>query len=449
MTSSAPLLRRLPPAYRPLFAPGPFRRLLPALAVSDLGDGMSAVAVPWLALGLAPPGRAGLFVGAAVAAYVLPGALGALLFGRRLRGLPARRLIRADAWTRGLFLGGIPVGWAFGLLGPGLLLVLLAGSSLLHAWGASARYALVAEVIPAERRQAANALLSTSAWVAMIAGPALAGVLAVVVAPAWVIGLDAVSFLVLAVGAGRLSAVPLPGPASVPLSGGAAASAGDRSEGPVRRGEGLRVLRTRPELLGLLVLTWFFNLFYGPVEVALPLFVGEELAAGPGLLGLYWVAFGVGAVLGALGLGVLSRRAVRWVLPGIVAGHGLAMMSFALPGPAALSVTGFAVAGLVYGPYSALVVGRFQELAPAPVLTSVLALRASLVLTAGPAGAALGGPLTAALGARATLAGTGVAMVALAVLAVGLPLRSAFSKHSAAHRKSAGPTSGARAGAGG
>ncbi|WP_328957272.1 MFS transporter [Kitasatospora purpeofusca] len=446
MISFAPLVRRLPPAYRPLFAPGPFRRLLPALAVSDLGDGMSAVAVPWLALQLAPPGRAGLFVGAAVAAYVLPGALGALLFGRRLRGLPARRLIRADAWTRALFLGGIPVGWALGLLGPGLLLVLLAGSSLLHAWGASAKYALVAEVIPAERRQAANALLSTSAWVAMIAGPALAGVLAVAVAPAWVIGLDAVSFVALAVGAGRLSA------ASARLSDSAAPSGRDRSEeaeGPVRRGEGLRVLRTRPELLGLLVLTWFFNLFYGPVEVALPLFVGKDLAAGPGLLGLYWVAFGVGALLGALGLGVLSRRSVRWVLPGIVAGHGLAMMSFALPGPAALSVTGFAVAGLVYGPYSALVVGRFQELTPAPALTSVLALRASLVLTAGPAGATLGGPLTAALGARATLAGTGVAMVALAVLAVGLPLRSARSTRSAAHGKSAGPTSGTRAGAGG
>ncbi|WP_406114109.1 MFS transporter [Kitasatospora purpeofusca] len=460
MISSAPLVRRLPPAYRPLFAPGPFRRLLPALAVSDLGDGMSAVAVPWLALRLAPPGRPGLFVGAAVAAYVLPGALGALLFGRRLRGLPARRLIRADAWTRALFLGGIPVGWALGLLGPGLLLVLLAGSSLLHAWGASAKYALVAEVIPAERRQAANALLSTSAWVALIAGPALAGALAVVAAPAWVIGLDAVSFVVLAVSAGLLSAV------SAPLAD-AAPDGRDRSEGPegpVRRGEGLRVLRTSPELLGLLVLTWFFNLLYGPVEVALPLFVGQDLAAGPGLLGLYWVAFGVGALLGALGLGVLSRRAVRWVLPGIVAGHGLAMMSYALPGPAALSVTGFAVAGLVYGPYSALVVGRFQELAPAPALTSVLALRASLVLTAGPAGAALGGPLTAALGARATLAGTGVAMVALAVLAVGLPLRSASSAssasatsathsavHSAAHGKSAGPTSGARtrAGAGG
>ncbi|WP_327073043.1 MFS transporter [Kitasatospora purpeofusca] len=444
MISSAPLVRRLPPAYRPLFVPGPFRRLLPALAVSDLGDGMSAVAVPWLALQLAPPGRAGLFVGAAVAAYVLPGALGALLLGRWLRGLPARRLIRADAWTRAVLLGAIPVGWALGVLGPLLLLALLAGSSLLHGWGASARYALVAEVLPAERRLAANALLSTSGWVAMIAGPALAGALTAVVAPAWVLGLDALSFAVLAVGAGRLSAVP----------GAVPASDRDRAEGEaVARGEGLRVLRTRPELLALLVLTWLFNLAWGPVEVALPLFVGQELAAGPGLLGAYWAAFGVGAVLGALAVGMLRRGAVRPVLLGIVAAHGVALLSFAPPGPAVVSVAGFAVVGVVYGPYGALSLGLFQDLTPPPALTSVLALRSSVLMTASPAGATLGGPLTAVLGPRAVLVGAGLAMIAVAGCAVGVPVLTGRLARIArlARGKSAGPTSGARtrAGAGG
>ncbi|MFB8235979.1 MFS transporter [Kitasatospora purpeofusca] len=442
MISSAPLVRRLPPAYRPLFAPGPFRRLLPALSVSDLGDGMSAVAVPWLALQLAPPGRAGLLVGAAVAAYVLPGALGALLLGRWLRGLPARRLIRADAWTRAALLGAIPVGWAFGVLGPWLLLVLLAGSSLLHGWGASARYALVAEVLPAERRLAANALLSTSGWVAMIAGPALAGTLTAVVAPAWVLGLDALSFAVLAVGAGRLSIVPVP----VPVSDSDRSDSGrDRPPaGAVPRGEGLRVLRTRPELLALLVLTWLFNLAWGPVEVALPLFVGQELAAGPGLLGAYWAAFGVGAVLGALAVGMLRRGAVRRVLLGIVAAHGVALLSFAPPGPAVVSVAGFAVVGLVYGPYGALSLGLFQDLTPPPALTSVLALRSSVLMTASPAGATLGGPLTAVLGPRAVLVGAGLAMIAVAVCAAGAPALSGRL----ARGKSAGTTSGARARAG-
>ena len=86
-TRTTPLLPR---AYRPLFAHVQFRQLLPAVSASDLGDGMSVVAVAWLAIMIAPPGRSGLLLGAAVAAYSLPGAAGALVFGRWLRQLRAR-----------------------------------------------------------------------------------------------------------------------------------------------------------------------------------------------------------------------------------------------------------------------------------------------------------------------------------------------------------------------
>ncbi len=46
--------------------------------MSSLGDGMSVVTVVWLAVRLAPAGAVAIFVGAAVAAYTLPGAIGAL-----------------------------------------------------------------------------------------------------------------------------------------------------------------------------------------------------------------------------------------------------------------------------------------------------------------------------------------------------------------------------------
>ncbi|MCX0246785.1 hypothetical protein [Streptomyces drozdowiczii] len=95
----------MPPTYRPLFAHARFRRLLPALAASDLGDGMSVVAVAWLAVLIAPPGRSGPVVGAAVAAYALPGALGALVFGRLLRRLDPRRLVAVDGCLRAVLLG--------------------------------------------------------------------------------------------------------------------------------------------------------------------------------------------------------------------------------------------------------------------------------------------------------------------------------------------------------
>jgi len=66
--------------------------VLPGAAASALGDGMSAVAIAWLALKLAPEPTRGLLVGAAVAAYSLPGAAGAVILRRWLAGSLARWL---------------------------------------------------------------------------------------------------------------------------------------------------------------------------------------------------------------------------------------------------------------------------------------------------------------------------------------------------------------------
>ena len=101
-------------------------------------------------------------------------------------------------------------------------------------------------------------------------------------------------------------------------------------------------------------MTWLFNLAFGPVEVALPLFVTDDLNAGPGLLGGYWAAFGVGAVAGALALGAARRLPLWPAMLAIIAGHGIGMLPFAVAHSAVPSLIGFAFAGLVYGPYSAL-----------------------------------------------------------------------------------------------
>ncbi len=141
------MLRRLvPSAYRPVLANRVFRRLILGFAVSYLGDGMSFVAVAWLAIELAPQATAGLWVGGAVAAYTLPGVVGALVVGRRLRRVPARRLLLADNVVRGVFLGAVPLAWLAGLLTLPLYVVLLAVSSLLHAWGSAGKYTLLAEL---------------------------------------------------------------------------------------------------------------------------------------------------------------------------------------------------------------------------------------------------------------------------------------------------------------
>ncbi|MFJ5228508.1 MFS transporter [Kitasatospora sp. NPDC088391] len=395
---SASAGRRPAGPYRALLTVPLFRRLMPLFLLSDLGDGLSTVAVAWLALDLAPGGD-GTLAGAALVAYTLPGAVAAPLLGRLLRRLPAARLLAADALLRAVLLGAVPLLHAAGLLTPVRYLLLLGASSLLHAWGRAGKHAVFAPVLTGDLRLAANSAVSTGVWGATVLGPALAGLLVRAVPAAWVIGLDALTFAALAARTLRLPAAPAEpaapaGPAAVADRGGAA-----------------RVLFGSPELLGLLAVTWAFNLAYGPVEAALPAFVAHGLGGGPALLGGYWAAFGAGAVLGALGTG-LARRLPLWpALLGIVAAHGLAMLPFALTAGPVPSLLGFALAGVAYGPYSALSLTIVQDRSPARALTGVLAARSALLVLASPLGTALGTVLLARTGARALLVGSGGAMV--------------------------------------
>jgi len=194
--------------------------------------------------------------------------VGALVFGRRLRRVPARRLLLADSVVRAVFIGAVPLAWLAGLLTLPLYVGLLAVSSLLHAWGTAGKYTLLAELLPDEQRLAANTLVGSLTFAGTIAGPAIAGVLVTHVSAALVLGLDALTYVFLAVLVARMR---LPESGHVSLVDQAAA-----------RG-GLGLLRSHPGLPALLTLTWFFNLLYGPVEVALPLHVTDDLHA-PGTL---------------------------------------------------------------------------------------------------------------------------------------------------------------------
>lgn len=294
---------------------------------------------------------------------------------------------------------------ALHLLLPAIFVSLLGLSSLLHAWGGAAKYTLLAEYLPDEERLAGNSLLGSMGSAALIAGPAIAGLLISVVGPAWLIGFDALTFAALGIKGWRLQ----PAPKSVPM-------ASDPQNGSSPIGT-LALLRTQPELLGLIALTWGFNLLYGPVEVALPLHISKDLGASAYLLGLYWAVFGAGAILGSLGVGVLQRLKIWPALLGSVALWGLLLVPFGVGAPVPATLACFAAAGLVYGPFNPLTLGLFQRAIPASRLAAVLAAEGAVGLLAAPIGAAAGGPLTSALGAGRVLLLSGVATAALAAFA--------------------------------
>ena len=387
------------------------RRVLPAMLVSALGDGMSMVAVAWLAVQIAPPGQAGVWTGLAVAAYALPATVGAAALARLVRGFRGVRLVAVDATLRAVALGVIAVLAVAGLLDPVVYVILLAVSSLLHAWGSAGAYTLIAESLPEEEdRVNGYAVLSTFTQAAVVVGPALAGGLAALVGPGWVIGADAVSFAVLAVSCWAASPRP-----AAPVRPAPAAATGS-----------WRIIAGQPRLLGLLAVTGIFFFLYGPVEVALPVHVAQELHGSAGLLGLYWAVFGVGATLGGLGAGLLRHRSLWLVVASIVIGWGAALLPLGVTDLVGPGLAGFAVGGLIYGPFTAICTALFQRASPPYALSRVLATRTALTIPCTALGTLLGGPLVTAVGGRHTLL-----LSALLTIALGTSVGAVLALHRA------------------
>jgi Major Facilitator Superfamily len=399
--------------YYPALVHPVFRRVLPGAAASALGDGMSAVAIAWLALKLAPPGSRGLWVGAAVAAYTLPGAVGAIVLRRWLHGRPGTGLVIANAVLRAAALGLAGCLALAGLLGPPVYVALLGVSSLLTAWGVAGKYTLIADLFPADQRVAGNTVFSLADQLSLMIGPALAGVATALAGPAVVIVLDAASWALLAVSYAGAARFLRAAPPQAPPPPGPGAPRG-----------GWALIRSVPVLGGLLALTFVFYLLYGPLEVALPVHVALDLHGSAALLGLYWAVFGVGAIGGELSAPYLRRWPVWPVMTGIVLAWGLALLPLGLPAPLWAGLAAFFAGGLIFGPWMSLSMGVFQDASPPGTLAQVLAARSSLLILAGPIGTAFGGPLVAALGARGTLLASALTTIALGLITTAVLARA-------------------------
>ena len=389
----------IPLAYRQALANRRFRLFTVGFGVSSLGDGMSALAVAWLAIEISSPANRGLVVGAAVAAYTLPGAIG--LFLKRLLGnLDSGRLLLLNCVLRAVCLGAIALLAFVGRLEVVSYVVLLAASALLSSWGTAARYSLVAETLPESSRLAGNALLGSLLNAGFIAGPAIAGFLAASSGAATVLALDALSWLVYA------GCVLL---AQAPHEPVAAPGQDTRSA--------LRMILGDRTLLGLLLLTLAFFFFYGPVEVALPIFVKDDLHQSAAVLGAYWTFFGVGATTGGFAFGILRRAPLFTTAIVIIVGWGatLAVIPFV---SAPLGIVAFTLGGLIWAPYPTLITTFLQHQASGRALTALSATWTSATMLATPLGTAVGGPIVAATGAAHTLFISAVATLAIVPFAV-------------------------------
>ncbi|WP_102110246.1 MFS transporter [Oceaniglobus roseus] len=281
-----------------------FRLFWSAAAVSNLGDGVSALAFPWLTSLLT---RDPVLIGAVAAAGRLPWLLFAIPAGVVTDAADRRRLIVGADLVRlvltlgivalALSLPALPAGAdAAGAAGPVAALAAIAfclgAAEVLRD---NAAQSALPSLVPHGDLEAANGQLWTAEEVmGRFVGPPLAGLLIALAVPVPFLA-DAATF---ALAAALVSAVALaPRPAPRANRGFLA-----------RMGEGMLWLWRHPALLYLAVFLGVVN-FLSAGTLALLVLVGQEiLGLSPAGYGLLLTCGAVGGVLGGLAGPALARR---------------------------------------------------------------------------------------------------------------------------------------------
>jgi MFS family permease len=375
---------------------GDYRKLWTGLTLSLLGDGATFTAMAWLTVDNA--GAAGL--GVLGVCYTLPVLLGGAVVGPLLDRFSRRVLLVYDSIARGLVVAGIPLLAALGAFQIWQLYVVAAVYGLLKIIPLAGTPAVLPELVPPDKLQAASGLEATAIGAANIAGPAIGAALIALIGATNVLLLDAATYFLFAWLIARIAA-PLGRPEHT------GTDPADRRSGwsPVLR------LLLRDRFLLVLTLSFAaFNVSAGALLVALPWLVKFEYAKGPAILGLILAAGAAAELVGSLVSGAVrtsDRQMVRIGLLQLFAGASLLLM---LPRDLPLVIAGLVLSSILTGPMTVL--GGVVRLTRTPnaLRGRAMTLMRTMMSGALPLGSAIGGLLlvgghyTALVVAVATLA---------------------------------------------
>jgi predicted MFS family arabinose efflux permease len=342
-----------------------------------------------------------------------PYALSALLslsIGLGRVRIPPRTVLIADSMLRSItfaLLGLLAVSHQLSLW---MLIIGLAIGALFRMAGASARRLLATSLATDSGRYAANGLLGLNVTFALyIVGPVLGGVIVATTSPGIALFCDATGAVLLLI--------------AVLTSTRRVITDQDAPERATPGESGWRILRRRPIAARLLVVEFFFNFFYMPVEVALPLFVRGRLHAGASALGLMWGALGVGAFIGAVlvdRLRNLPQRHLLIMIIGLWAACPIAL-AFVDNLPAAMII--FGLGGLVYAPFTPVAYSFLQSGLRPDEQQQVVTLWTTGSMIAAPLGLLVAGPFLLLTGTAGGLVVSGALTVLLLPVAALAVLR--------------------------
>ena len=382
-------------ARHPLRSPA-FLRLWLGLSISYVGDQFTTIALLWFVLQLTGSGVA---ISLVLLCFQLPSMITGPLLGVILDRWQPRWVMGIDNCARALLIGAMPVLFWAGMLQLWQICVLaLVAGMLSPATGVGVRV-LLPQLVQEDALAQANALTSTSMQFAFLVGPVLAGILVTHVGGAYALMMDAGSFLLMGLLVFSLPSNSRSGPVAAPAE-------------KTNWLSGFALLFRTKELRVLTSLSVVFFFSYGPLEAALPLYSDRILHVGAQGYGLLWTGFGVGALIGALCMGIVATRVRPGITQPLIAilwgGFLCPLMLFhSLP----LALLCLALGACSWAPYVPIEASLLQRLIEPSLHGQVFGVRLALTTAAAPLGTVVGGLLLQYLAPDVVIGLSGIACI--------------------------------------
>ena len=261
-----------------------YRLFFSGQVVSNTGTWMQRIAQDWLVLQIT---NSPLAVGITTALQFLPMLLMGLWGGLIADRYPKRRLLLITQTAMGLLAAVLAILTLSGVVQVWEVYLIAFGLGLATVVDNPSRQTFVNEMVPQDLVRNAVSLNSGNFQLARMLGPAVAGVVITLVGSGWAFAINSVTYLAVITGllmmrTSELQPQPRP----------------KRGPGQIR--EGLRYVRSKPQLLWPIVLVFFIGTFGYNFAIILSAYTKDVFNSGAGVYGLLNTAMAAGSVVGAL-----------------------------------------------------------------------------------------------------------------------------------------------------
>ncbi len=379
----------------------PFRLYFYGQVVSASGSFVQQTAIAWLVL---KETNSAVTLGLVLAAGGLPSLLFGPWGGVVADRFDLRRLLIATQSAFGILAGVL---WVFAALGHASIVVVVIINVLggfVQIVDSPARQAFVGQLVPPSDLTSAISLNGVIMNSARVVGPALAGVLIVVIGTTPCFAVNAVSYVALVIA--LILIHPL--------------SSGHRSKGKAARGgvrDGLRYARSRQQLWLPLVMMALVGLLAFNFPVILPVLAKSTFHGSGGTYGLLSTMLSIGAVVGSLGVGFIHHPRRQYLVAAALA-FGVFLAATAVAPSVGLASVALVLTGAAAFAFVTLASTTLQLHSSRDYRGRIMALWVFVYLGTSPVGSVLTGWITSSGGPRvALLVGSGSCLIAAAVAA--------------------------------